>query len=215
MEVNLLELYPKRDRDTKERARAKTAERVELAKKFGWEFFDKKGVCYDGYIYDGRWIPIAKKFAEHYCLNGSSKVLDIGCAKGYLLYDLKQLIPSISITGIDVSEYAINCAPPEIKSNLLVADARDLSIFNDKEFDLAISINVIHNLKERECRLAVREIQRVARKAYIVVDAYRNDCEKERMFEWVLTAETILSVNQWKELFEEEGYTGDYYWFIP
>ena len=214
MEIDLL-MLPKIERDTKERARTKTEEQIRTSKKFGWEFFDKRGVCYDGYIYDGRWIPVVKGFAEYYNLSKSSKVLDVGCAKGYLLYDLKQLIPSVHIAGIDISEYAINCAPPEIKDDLFVADARDLAMFGDKEFDLAISLNVIHNFGEDECRQAVREIQRVSKKSYIVVDAYRNDYEKERLFEWVLTAETILSVDQWEKLFREEGYTGDYYWTTP
>jgi ubiquinone/menaquinone biosynthesis C-methylase UbiE len=215
MEIDLLVDYPKIRRDTKERLSGKTPERVSLAKKFGWEFFDMKGVCYDGYIYDGRWKPIVKKFIDYYKLKPNDRVLDLGCAKAYLLYDLIKEQPRLNITGIDISRYAIGCAPPEVQHFLMTADAKDLSMFSDNWFDLTICINTIHNLKEKECRQAVREIQRVSKQSYIVVDAYRTEEEKERVFDWILTAETVLSVDEWKQLFKEENYTGDYFWFIP
>lgn len=214
-EINLLDTYPNLNRDVDARARTKTKEQVDAAKKFGWEFFDKKGICYGGYSYDGRWLSIAKKFIDHYDLSGSSSVLDVGCAKGYLLYDFKQLIPTMKITGIEISQYAIDCSIPEIKVSLCLGNAEDLSRFSDKEFDLVISINTIHNLKEEKCCQAVREIQRVGKSAFITVDSYIDEHDRERMFKWNLTAETILSVDSWKDLFEKEGYTGDYYWFIP
>ena len=31
---------------------------------------------------------------------------------------------------------------------------------------------------------------------------------------WVLTALTFMHVDDWKKVFAEVGYTGDYYWFI-
>ena len=214
-EINLLDEYPIIKRDTKGRAKTKTKEQVEIAKKFGWEYFDKKGICYDGYSYDGRWTPVAKKFIDYYNLNENSSVLDVGSAKGYLLYDFKQLMPSMRVTGIEISQYAIDCAPPEIKPFIHLGNAKDLSRYKDKEFDLIVCITTIHNLKVKVCRQAVREIQRVGKNGFIKVDAYRNKKDRVRMFDWNITAETVLSVNEWEKLYEEEGYTGDYYWFIP
>ena len=208
-----MDSYPKVNRDTKSRKDNMTESRKTIAKKFGWEYFDKKGICYGGYIYDGRWIPVAKKFINYYKLKKGDKILDVGVAKGYLVYDLVN--EEMDAYGIDISKYAIECSPPEIRDRLFVNDARNLHIFKDKEFNLVISINTIHNLKEDECRKAIREIQRIGKNAFIVVDSYRNEEEKERMLEWNMTGETIKSDKGWIEMFKEEGYTGDYSWFIP
>lgn len=212
-EINLLEEYPKINRNTKNRAKLKTKEIINLAMKYDWEYFDKKGVCYGGYIYDERWIPIAKKMINYYDLSKGDKVLDIGAAKGYLIYDLRNL--EIEAYGLEKSEYAIDCAATPIQKYIYLGNAKDLSRFTDKEFNLVISINTIHNLPEEDCRKAIREIQRVGKHAFITVDSYRNREEKERMMEWNITAETIKSTKDWISMFKEEGYTGDYFWFIP
>ena len=132
-----------------------------------------------------------------------------------MLYDISKNIPGISISGIDVSEYAITNSIKDIKGNLQVADARNLP-FDDKSFDVVISINTIHNLEIEDLTLALSEIERVSRgKSFITVDAYNSSEEKERMDAWNLTAKTIMSVDEWVTFFKDVGYTGDYYWFIP
>jgi len=213
VEINLLDMYPNRNRDTKARLKEKTPEMKAAAEKYGWEYFDKKGICYNGYNYDGRWIPIAKKFIEYYKLKPGSKILDVGCANGYFMYDLKN--QGMNVEGIDISEYARDCAIPEIKQFILIGNAKDLSRYRYKEFDLVISLNTIHNLDELECREAIREIQRVGKDSFICVDSYRNDIEKERLFDWAITGRTLKSDKEWIKMFEEEGYTGDFFWFIP
>ena len=132
-----------------------------------------------------------------------------------MVFDFKNLIPEIHIEGIDVSKYAIENSKQEVKKFLKVANAKNLP-YEDNSFDYVISINTIHNLDLNDCKNALKEIQRVSKKdAFITVDAYNNADEKNKMFEWNLTAKTILSVKEWKELFNETGYTGDYFWFIP
>ena len=216
-EINLLDLYPKRKRDTKERAKNKTKEQKECALKFGWEYFDKKGICYDGYIYDGRWTPVVKRVIDYYGLKPGDKVVDVGCAKGYMLYDFLHVMPSLSLAGIDISEYAINCSPPEVRPLVQLGNAKNMYMFPDNYFDLVISITTIHSFSTiEETKQAVREIQRISKGcAYVIVDAYRNEEEKVRMEQWQLAGHFVLSAEQWKELFMEVGYTGDYYWFIP
>lgn len=213
VEINLLDTYPQIKRDTKSRKSEMTLNRIRISKKFGWEYFDKKGFCYDGYIYDGRWVPIVKRFIEHYNLKQGDKILDVGCSKGYFVYDLLNF--GLDAYGVDISQYAINCSPPEIRWRLKEANAKNLHMYKDKQFDLIISINTIHNLEEDDCRKAIREIQRIGKQAFIVVDSYRNDEEKQRIMEWNITAETIKSTTEWMQLFKEEGYTGDFWWFIP
>jgi len=132
-----------------------------------------------------------------------------------MLYDLSQEIPGITVAGIDISDYAIEHAKPEIRDSVIVADASELP-FDDDSFDVVISINTVHNLDLAECRQALQEIERVSRVgAFVTVDAYRNEAERGRMMDWNLTAKTIMSTDEWVDFFAESGYTGDYYWFIP
>jgi SAM-dependent methyltransferase len=216
-EIDLLVSYPKAKRNLDERAASKTEEDRAVARKFDKDFFDgdrKHG--YGGYHYNPRfWQPVIPAFIEHFNLQSGSSVLDIGCGKGFMLYDMSLLIPGVKTMGIDISEYAIQNALPAVRSNVLVANATKLP-FGDKAFDAVISINTIHNLELPDLKIALREIERVSKgKSFITVDAYNNDEERERMMKWNLTAKTILHANEWKSLFREVGYTGDYFWFIP
>lgn len=216
-EIDLLINYPKTKRNVEERGSGKSEEDRLIARKFGKEFFDgDRRYGYGGFNYFPRfWQPVIPILQQHFNLSGDSEVLDVGCAKGFMLHDLAELIPGITVKGIDVSEYAIENAIEDMRSNVQVGDARKLP-FPDDSFDVVISINTIHNLDREDCGQALREIERVSKgKAYITVDAYHNDEEIERMMAWNLTAKTIMHVDEWKGFFNEVGYTGDYYWFIP
>lgn len=214
-EINLLNTHPKAQRDYDKREKEKTSEIIKLAKQFGQDFFDGDRKCgYGGYKYDGRWKAVAATMREHYNLPDDAAILDIGCAKGFLLHDFKELMPKCTVAGVDVSDYAIEHAMPSVKPFLKVASAEHLP-YPDKSFDLVISINSIHNLPIDRLKHALREIERVCRGySYITIDAWRNEQERENLFKWVLTAETMMHVDDWKKLFNEVGYTGDYWWFI-
>ena len=216
-EIDLLINYPRTKRDVKQRGAEKTDDDRAIARQFGKDFFDgERRHGYGGFSYNSRfWQPVIPTFQQFYSLTAGHKVLDVGCAKGFMLHDFMTLIPELLIKGVDVSEYAIENSMESVKPHLQVADARDLP-FEDNSFDLVISINTIHNLERADLIQALQEIQRVTKKnAFITVDAYRNQEEEEAMLAWNLTAKTILSVSEWIELFEEAGYTGDYYWFVP
>lgn len=216
-EIDLLVNYPRTKRNVDERGQTKSEEDRAVARKFGQEFFDgDRRHGYGGFNYMPRfWQPVIPTFQQHFGLSASSSVLDVGCAKGFMLHDMAELIPGITVKGVDVSGYAIEHAIEDMKPHLSVASAVDLP-FPDKSFDVVISINTVHNLVRNDCATALREIERVARKgAFITVDAYRDEDEKRRMMAWNLTAQTIMHVDEWKAFFAEIGYTGDYYWFIP
>jgi SAM-dependent methyltransferase len=216
-EIDLLENYPRTKRNVEERGATKTEDVRRVAKQFGKDFFDgDRQYGYGGFKYFPRfWQPVIPTFQKHFGLTSKSSLLDVGCAKGFMLHDLLELIPDITVSGVDVSDYAIAHAMDDIKSKVQVANASDLP-FADNSFDVVIAINTIHNLDRDDCAQALREIERVSRKgSFITVDAYRNDEEKERMFAWNLTAKTIMSVDEWVAFFKEVGYTGDYFWFIP
>jgi SAM-dependent methyltransferase len=216
-EIDLLVNYPKTKRNLEERLASKTEADRAIARQFGKDFFDgDRNHGYGGFKYMSRfWQPVIPTFQQYWHLDHLSSVLDVGCAKGFMLHDLAELIPGITVKGIDISQYAIDNAIDDMKPHVQVADARILP-FPDKSFDVVISINTIHNLERAECGKALQEIERVSRgKSFVTVDAYRNEEEKERMYAWNLTAKTIMSVDEWISFFAEVGYSGDYYWFIP
>lgn len=215
-EINLMEKYPRAKRNIDERGNEKTEEDRSIARKFGREFFDgERRHGYGGFSYHPRfWSGVVQGMIRHYGLTEKSSILDVGCAKGFMLHDFKQALPGVIVCGIDISEYAIENSIDDVKQFLNVGNAKDLSIFRNKEFDLVVSINTVHNLPLEECRKALREIQRVGKNAFIVVDAWRNEVEMERMHKWNLTALTYMHANDWKKLFKETVYAGDYFWFI-
>ena len=215
-EINLLDTYPRTRRPIAQvRGKGRSEESRVIAKQFGEEYFDgtrERG--YGGYYYDGRWKSVARHMAEVYDLTSRASILDIGCAKGFLLYDFLELLPGVTVAGVDISRYAIEKSKEEVKPFLEVANATHVP-FSDKSFDLVVSINVVHNLPDDLCRQAIGEMERVSRKyKYLQVDSFSNDEERRNLEEWQLTAELIYSPEQWKRMFEEVGYAGDYYWTI-
>jgi SAM-dependent methyltransferase len=217
IEINLLEKYPKTKRDINSRKNMKTLDHQNIARKFDREFFDgDRTTGYGGYYYNIiYWDKVVEDFINFYDLSDNSRILDIGCGKGFMLYDFKRKLNNISISGIDISKYAIENSLEEVKEHLTVGNATSLP-FDDNYFDLVISITTIHNLQNKELKKSLTEISRVSKKnAFITVDAYRDEIEKKIMFDWNLTAKTILHVEDWKNLFSETRYTGDYYWFTP
>jgi SAM-dependent methyltransferase len=216
-EIDLLKKYPKTKRNLEERVLNKTEEDRLVARRFDRNFFDgERRFGYGGFNYDSKyWLGVVGDFRKYWRLTKKNSLLDVGCAKGFMMHDFNLEIPGINIKGVDISSYAILNSIKSMKKNVQVANAIALP-FEDKSFDYVISINTIHNLNLKDCEKAIMEINRVSKKgAYIVVDAYSNDAEKERMFKWNLTAKTIMSVSEWKIFFKKCGYNGDYYWFIP
>jgi SAM-dependent methyltransferase len=212
-ELNLLDQYPKANRNLA--AGYRTEENMRIAKQYGRDFFDGDRVNgYGGYRYDGRWVAVARRIRELYGLNAGSSVLDIGCAQGFLMHDLRAEIPGITVAGLEISRYAIDNAMNGARGRIALGTCADLP-FPDKSFDLVLAINTIHNAPPEACKRSLSEIARVSRRhAFVQVDAWRNERERENLFNWVLTAETLKSADDWVEFFKEAGYDGDYYWTV-
>ena len=190
---------------------ADKAQCAKIAKKYGYDYWDgDRKYGYGGYKYDGRWYSVAERLAEHYQLQKGQKVLDVGCGKAYLLYELTRVIPGLSIKGIDVSSYALEHAKDEVKKYLQCGNAQQLP-FQDDEFDLVISLTTLHNLKVFELKKAIQEIERVSKNnSYIMVESFRNEEEEVNMLYWQLTCASYYSTQEWEWLFQEWGYKGDY-----
>lgn len=213
-EVNLLDRYPRAKRDIASRAAAVPSQR-EVAKRFGKEYFDgDRGQGYGGYRYDGRWVPIAERMRDFYGLRPGDRILDVGCAKGFLLHDFRHVVPGVRVAGVDISEYAVIHAMDDVRPFLIVGSA-DALPFPDAAFDLVVSINTAHNLERPRCVQAIREMERVSRShKYLQVDSYLDDEQREKFERWQLTALTHFDPEGWRQLFAEAGYTGEYYWTI-
>lgn len=214
-EIDLLMSLPKSDRKISERKTSRTAEVIQIARQFGEEYFDGlRDYGYGGYRYDGRWRSVVRDLIKEYDIKSGMRILDIGCAKGFLIKDFKDHVPDLVLFGIDISEYAIKNCHPDVIGSVYQGNANNL-LFPDNSFDLVISINTLHNLDRRELVMALQEIQRVSSKAsYIVVDSYTTPHEKEVFESWVLTAKFHDYPKGWLEVFQEAGYSGDYSWTI-
>ncbi|MCX7748456.1 MAG: class I SAM-dependent methyltransferase [Clostridia bacterium] len=190
---------------------ADKAKCAHIAKQFGKDYWDgDRKYGYGGYQYDGRWRTVAEEMARHYNLQPGQKVLDVGCGKGFLLYELCQVVPGLQITGIDISHYAIENAKEEVRQFVHCGLAQDLP-YEDKSYDLVYSITTLHNLYIFDLKKAIYHIERVSKgNSYILVEAYRNEREKVNLLYWQLTCECFFSDDEWKWLFKEWEYKGDY-----
>jgi len=181
------------------------------ARKFGLEFWDgDRRTGYGGYVYDGRWAPVAERIINNYALKPDASILDAGCGKGFLLYELKKQLPLSRIAGFDISEYAISQAPATIRDQLDVRKIQAPWSYDDNEFDLVISLNTLHNLRIFDLEKALLEMERVARDKFLVVESYKNEQELFNLQCWALTCECFFTPDEWIWLFKRFSYTGDY-----
>jgi len=185
---------------------------MEVARRYGKDFFDgDRRYGFGGYRYDGRWLPLAKTMAEHYGLKPGAKILEVGCGKGYFLYEFTNVVSDCEVRGFDISKYAVAESKEEIRDDLFVHKAEDTPWpFADNEFDLVYSIATLHNLAIYDLKKALPEMTRVAKNAYLCVEAYRNVAELFALQCWALTAESFFTDKEWIWLYEEFGYAGDY-----
>lgn len=188
------------------------AKAANLCKDWGYDYWDgDRKICYGGYKYiPGRWAPVGQAMIDHYGIKPGDRILDVGCGKGFQLYELTQLMPGIEVYGIDISSYAIENSKEEIRSRLQVGNAAKLP-YEDNYFDFIFSINTLHNLPNYDLESALVEIERVGRgKKYVCVESFRNEEEKVNLLYWQVTCRAFCSPEEWNWWFEKTGFTGDH-----
>ena len=182
------------------------------AKEYEFDYWDgDRRFGYGGYKYlAGRWKPVAEAFIDKYGLTNNSSVLDVGCGKAYLLYELKLLLPDLRVKGFDISQHGLKEAKENLKEDLFIHKAQDSYPFEDNEFDLVISLGCLHNLRIFELKTALGEIERVGKNGYVMLESYRNELEQFNLQCWALTCESFFDYEEWPWLYQHFGYTGDY-----
>jgi SAM-dependent methyltransferase len=216
-EIDRLARYPRSTGRGSLRPPTRDEDRA-VAKLFGEVYFDGlRTQGYGGYRYNPRfWMPVAEDLRDAYGIAAGTRILDIGCAKGFLLHDLKQTVPGAEVYGLDISAYGLANSMDDVRARLVRGSAEALP-YPDASFDVVICLNTIHNLPRDLCAQAIREIERVKRPgghSYIQVDSWLTEQQHQDFLNWQLTAQTYMAPADWRALFSECGYTGDYYWTL-
>ena len=185
---------------------------MKIAKQYGEDYWDgDRRYGYGGYKYmPGRWKPVAEALIKTYNLGAGSKVLDVGCGKGFLLHEMLLLEPELQVSGFDISSYGIGCATDLVKPLLFLHEAQAPYPFADQEFDLVISLATLHNLRLPDLKIALAEIERVGKQGYVMLESYRNEQELFNLQCWALTCESFLDDREWVWLYQQFEYKGDY-----
>ncbi|MGP8281868.1 MAG: class I SAM-dependent methyltransferase [Desulfomonilaceae bacterium] len=182
------------------------------AKQYEADYWDgDRRYGYGGYTYiPGRWKPVAEALIQIYNLKAGDRILDVGCGKAFLLYEMQLLVPELKLTGFDISPHALAHRNPDFKGELFQYCAEKPYPFGDGAFDLVISLGALHNLRIYDLKTALTEIERVGKQKFVMVESYRNEQELFNLECWALTAESLFETAEWIWLYRHFGYTGDY-----
>ena len=178
----------------------------------GREYYDgSRENGYGGYSYDGRWKRLLPAIMSRYGLADGASILDIGCKKGFLMHDFRELLPNARILGVENHSYPIEAGLDDTRGSMLLSPYENLP-FPDASFDFAIAFSSIYMLNLQGVMKSLSEIERVSPgRAFVTLGAYRTVEERELFQAWTLLGTTILHVDEWKEVFAYTGYTGDYF----
>lgn len=202
--------------DRKKLLKTRNIKRKVVANGFGYEFYDgdrKNG--YGGYKYDGRWKIFLKKIIKHYKLNKDSKVLDIGAKKGFFMYDLTLMVPGIKVYGIEDHRYPIMKAQKMVKKNIKFVKSYCDIKYSKNYFDFIHAHNSIYRYSFKDLIKIIRIISKISKKSHITLPSYKKNIDRSKFLDWTLHGGIILKKNDWKKLFFELGYKGDYYLTTP
>mgnify|MGYP001343710604 CR=1 FL=1 len=182
------------------------------AKKYEEDYWDgDRRYGYGGYKFiSGRWKPVAEALIEEYKLTNKSSVLDVGCGKAFLLYEMKLLLPDLKVKGFDISRHGLENVKEILRNEVFIHKAQEPYPFEDDQFDLVISLGCLHNLRVFELETALKEIERVGRSGYVMLESYRNELEQFNLQCWALTCESFFDKEEWEWIYNHFGYTGDY-----
>ena len=211
--INLLSEYPKSQTARYVGENLRTIRHRIVSSYRNKEFYDgNRNYGYGGFRYDGRWKKIAAKISKEYNLGNKSSFLQLGCEKGFLLYDLKNLLPEIEIFGLETSDYAINHSMSDVKKFIKKTNNYLQLNFEDNKFDFVMALGVVYTHNLSDVISCLKEIQRVSKgKSFITLASYKSKKGYWMFKQWTLLGTTILLENEWIEVLKHVDYTGDYF----
>ena len=211
-EFNALSGYPAPQKPRYVNANLRTIQHRIVASYRDKDFFDgDRNYGYGGLKYDGRWQAIAKNMIKEYNLKDGAKILQLGCERGFLLHDFKEINQSFEVKGTELSPYAVSTSMPSIRQDITICPYTSLP-FSDNYFDLVIAIGPVYTLNLADSIQCLKEIQRVGKgKSFITLGSYETE-EELRLFRyWTLLGSSMLNKDEWREVLKHVEYSGDYH----
>jgi 2-polyprenyl-3-methyl-5-hydroxy-6-metoxy-1,4-benzoquinol methylase len=126
-----------------------------------------------------------------------NKVLDVGCAFGFLLKELSSVFDELH--GFDISEFAIEKAKKVIpEASLKIHSLEDPLPYPDNNFDCITAIDVLEHTKDFE-RSFGKLVKKLRKGGYLIVSTPLDDWPR-RYFGFMDTDKTHISVLKEQEL---------------
>jgi cyclopropane fatty-acyl-phospholipid synthase-like methyltransferase len=160
-----------------------------------------------------RWMPeltlrMVHYLAENLPLQRDQKILDFGCAKGFVVKALKIL--DFDAYGVDISEYATKNADGDIRDYCrLVTGVRDRQLY-DQHYDWLLSKDVFEHIVEEELEFLLKKSVPYVDRMFAVIPVAANDYSNEFIvpdYNRDITHVTIKSKEWWQDLFQSTGWT--------
>jgi len=156
--------------------------------------------CYTNF----RWLPemtirFAHKIIKALDLRDGEKLLDFGCAKGFMVKAFRLL--DIDAYGCDISDYAVTNADHSVKDYVKKITN---GIPFDIHFDWTLSKDVFEHLTEAQLDNVLPSIHKVSDKLFVIVPAYELD----------KTHKLAKSVAWWEKKFEDNGWRVDRFSYL-
>ena len=189
------------------------AESAEVARQFGRDYWDgERRYGYGGYRYDGRWRPLAQTLIDRYGIKPGMSVLDVGCGKGFLLYEFTQLVPDLKIAGIDISQYGIDNAKEEVRPLSEGRKRGGTALPRPQLRPRGLARRAAQSCRWKTCGARSRKSSGsvAAPSKYLMVESFRNEREKANLLYWQLTCLSFHSPETWAWIYAKCGYTGDH-----
>lgn len=176
---------------------------------YGFNYWDNPeyGVGYGGYTYDGRYGDCVDRMIEHYQLTPGMSVLEIGCAKGFVLHEFHKR--GMTVSGIDLSLYAVENAMEGVRPHIINGSCESLP-WPDDSFDFVYSKETLPHLTEVQLSMAIAEAQRVCRSGHIFFEIQVSNHERGRELikAWDETHLTIRSTDWWRHFLSDLDFKG-------
>ena len=212
-EFNLLGEYPRPEKPRYVGSDLRTINHRIVATHRDKDFFDgNRNYGYGGFKYDGRWKKIAKKIANEYNLDNKSSFLQLGCEKGFLLHDLKNILPNLKIHGLETSDYAVKNSMEDVRKYISKTKNYINLEYEDNKFDFILALGVVYTHNLSDAIPCLKEIQSISKgKSFVTLASYETIQDYWLFRQWTLLGTTILLKNDWIEVLNYVNYTGDYY----